>query len=568
MSVVEPIFIARAATDAAIRAAYAAAVAAGGGVVVIPAAKITLTSALPLSAGVKYRGTAFQACLYGDFPSSDGGMFGTVLEGDGTFPAFAYNNTDLGVAPTVFATYVAGLIQGTGVTDISLYNFSYGIKCGALYNPGCQWFEFARINARYCGWGFWFENYMEGKFEDLNAIGCSIGQMYFGASGASACNAGPAWFQHLYAEASSILTRGIVFQARGGTSYLNHTNGHNICTVRPDRTTITQAATMANASANISVTDSTKFPVDMPVSFSTSANGFTANQIYFVVSSAANVVQLSDTQGGSAKTATGNTATNILTKGFPCLEIVGLGTSQIQPGIWSGLDMEGGASVRIFMQNTIVSKIVGDYVEEGSSDYRTIALRNVTQSQLTIPHAYTMDADSSSSSTVVFGTAREQNALDATTSANACVGARVNAQSGSAALLGSWMLYLASSAGSNFGPDIYIKGGSNALKIGRHLSLGQLGLNSGGTLLAAGYGSLFTYNGAGGGNATLPTIDDNLVGTLINVSNPSNGTLTLNSSSSQTFNNVAAATTFVAAANSLTTLFACKTGSTFYWAAK
>ncbi|OYV58558.1 MAG: hypothetical protein B7Z69_09375, partial [Actinobacteria bacterium 21-73-9] len=70
----------------------------------------------------------------------------------------------------------------------------------------------------------------------------------------------------------------------------------------------------------------------MPVVFSTSStitggaatvNGFNLYQTYFVVSSAANVIQVSYTVGGAAHTATGATAFYVATFGHAGIEIVG-----------------------------------------------------------------------------------------------------------------------------------------------------------------------------------------------------------------------------------------------------
>ena len=73
---------------------------------------------------------------------------GTILQGDGTFPAFytvgdATGSTaqatlgDLTAPPLVSNTFTNGWKLGIGVSDMALYNFSYGIKVGALWNAGC-----------------------------------------------------------------------------------------------------------------------------------------------------------------------------------------------------------------------------------------------------------------------------------------------------------------------------------------------------------------------------------------------------------------------------------------------
>jgi hypothetical protein len=68
---------------------------------------------------------------------------------------------------------------------------------------------------------------------------------------------------------------------------------------------------MTNASPNIGVPNAALFPAGQPVQFDTTANGFTAAVTYFVLTSAANVITVGATAGGSAISATGSTAVNV-----------------------------------------------------------------------------------------------------------------------------------------------------------------------------------------------------------------------------------------------------------------
>ncbi len=74
---------------------------------------------------------------------------------------------------------------------------------------------------------------------------------------------------------------------------------------------VAQAATMA-ASANITVPDSTLFPVATPVQFDDTQNGVTQGVTYFVKTSAANVITIAPVAGGTAIVGTGATAINIM----------------------------------------------------------------------------------------------------------------------------------------------------------------------------------------------------------------------------------------------------------------
>lgn len=69
---------------------------------------------------------------------------------------------------------------------------------------------------------------------------------------------------------------------------------------------IAQAATFTNSSPNIGVTTSSSFAVGQTVVFSATANGFTANTPYFVLTNSGNIT-VSATAGGSAINATGTT---------------------------------------------------------------------------------------------------------------------------------------------------------------------------------------------------------------------------------------------------------------------
>jgi hypothetical protein len=76
----------------------------------------------------------------------------------------------------------------------------------------------------------------------------------------------------------------------------------------------TQAATMANASANIAVPNLSAFNTTgfaSLVQFSASANGFLAATNYYVTSAVGGNIQVSAVPGGAAIVATGNTPVNV-----------------------------------------------------------------------------------------------------------------------------------------------------------------------------------------------------------------------------------------------------------------
>ena len=378
MSVTEPIYIATAATDAAVRAAAAAANAGGGGRVKLPAGRITLSSALPMYSGVVYEGTPWQPDYRGGQTTGPGG---TILVGNGTFNGMEYNASDLGTPPTVYNTFITGMLKGAGALDINFENFLYGLKIGARYNPGIMGGRLERLNFIHCAqWGAWIENYWELEESHLNATNCTVGGIAFVASGATAMNCGNS--RHIGTSvtiASTRVARGLVFWSRDSSAL----NNERIVSAGVQRTTLTelsQAATMTNASANVTVTDGTQFAVDMPVTVSASLNGFVAGQIYFVASVAGNVLTLRNTQGyGSTVSATGNSAVNILSKGFATMEISNRDTSsEVTGSVACGLDLEGSASMLMLLQNSWSHNIGGSFLDNSTSNgqYKTFVSRN------------------------------------------------------------------------------------------------------------------------------------------------------------------------------------------------
>jgi hypothetical protein len=69
-----------------------------------------------------------------------------------------------------------------------------------------------------------------------------------------------------------------------------------------------QATTMTVASANINVTDSTKFPVGKEVEFASTNNGFYTDVLYYVLTSSANVITVAANSTGAAIASTGTAA--------------------------------------------------------------------------------------------------------------------------------------------------------------------------------------------------------------------------------------------------------------------
>lgn len=317
------------------------------------------TSMIVPKAGVRIRGSGYTV--------STGIVLtgGTIIHSSAAAVAtFGANTTDLGSPLGGQVAFDALFLPSISIRDLAIDTATYGLKFGALYNPGLFFSElhnlFIACHVTATGWGVWLENYGNIDVRNLNVVpsgaGTFVGQMFLGASGTSNYNCGNASFRRIFSS-SGLGSRGIVFQARGTNTQLNDVNCFDIQS-NVAGTKITQAATMTNASANIGVTDSTKFPVDMPVTFATTANGFTAYQTYYVVSSAANVIQIANKMRGAALNANNNTAVNIVTYGPHAIEAMALDSGVggytgcfIQSIRFDGIDAEGISTAPIALQN-------------------------------------------------------------------------------------------------------------------------------------------------------------------------------------------------------------------------
>src|SRR5208283_2163330 len=323
-------------TDASIRAAALAAYNNGGGTVKLPPATIKILSPLPVYSGIKYEGTGWLATFTGSQTSSLGG---TSLVGDGTFNCFAYNSADLGTPPTVYATFVNAMVCQFCLSDLTIVNFLNGVKIGGLYNPGMNGGTFTRLNIINCTqWGLYLENYIESVFQQINVVNCTVGQIAKVASGYTALNGGNAVCTHLFTAppSNSQTSHGICCWARG-TSALNDDNSFDEQCNRSAPGPTTQVATM---------------------------DGFSAGVMYFVATSAANVITVTTTyMYGTAVASTGVSAVNVSTLGFPCFEWAGLDSgSSLTAMAAYGVDAEQEASCRFLLQNCTMCTVICSFI--------------------------------------------------------------------------------------------------------------------------------------------------------------------------------------------------------------
>lgn len=268
-------------TQAQIEAAMLAAYQAGGGEVKLVAGRINTTSSITLLEGVSLVGVPAQIDFRGGRVTARGG---TQFVGNGLFTCFRYNDADLTVAPTDYDAFVDDMLVGVHLRNIVCENYSYALKVGGLFNPGWKSCLVERFVAIACTrWGIWIENDIECDYIRPIANNCTRGQIANGASGNAALNCGNGnWIGTYASNAGSILSRGYFTFVRGASNMTQKTSIHE-CSIGNAPAEVVQAATMANGSKNIGVTDSTQFPFDMAHTFSASVNGVTSGHIYFPV---------------------------------------------------------------------------------------------------------------------------------------------------------------------------------------------------------------------------------------------------------------------------------------------
>src|SRR5262249_4558244 len=281
---------------------------------------------------------------------------GTVLNAAGSTACFQWNKTALGVgAPN-------GVVL-TGLNKIALRNMCFtGITRagdGGNTNNAAAWYsEFENLYISNCtDYGFWITNFQHCKFRRIFTFSNINGQFYGNDVPSSTLQPGNSVWEDLYNTTPSTntnLSRAINFRVTQGQQ--NEGLILRLQSNRLNATVVTQAATMVNTSANITITDGTKFAVDMPVTFSASVNGFFQNEIYFVTSVAANVITVALTVGGTNIAATGNTAVNCTTQGFPALEICALSGAAISSHDYNNIDVEAGGTGAILFPNVQTPK--------------------------------------------------------------------------------------------------------------------------------------------------------------------------------------------------------------------
>lgn len=322
----------------------------------------------------------------------------TITGGSLTFDGIDYNNADLSSPPGSGATFIAGMLSGFGAINFNWTGFANAIRIGGKYNPGCKYCKFDHnIGNNNQLWAAWFENLSNSEMNVVYGTNNKVGQVAEVGSGAGVYNTGNnKWFQTETNNVGTGLARNLVSWTRGGGSNLTQESHFADAPSQGFVTEVVQVATMSNASCNITVTDGSKFPLDMPTTTDATQNGFTTGQTYFVASnSGANVITLANTMRGSCITPSSSTAVNLKTKGFPVLEVVALDNGGFIGYHSYGIDVEGSASAQIVLQG-ITEDYFLSFSLAGGDNYKSIVRRSSSKGYVFSNTATTFDDDSTS----------------------------------------------------------------------------------------------------------------------------------------------------------------------------
>ncbi|MCK1543449.1 hypothetical protein IVB12_16145 [Bradyrhizobium sp. 179] len=552
------------ATEASIRSAASAANALGGGIVHIPGGNITLTSPLTVYSGVYYKGVAPALQFTSDVPDSTfSWLSGTKLSGDGTFRAFEANNTNQGSPASPFTT---NAISNFGIENMALDNFTDAIRIGAVNNIGLQFSKLRNLFITNCsGWGIFLANFMHCDIQRIWTKLCQNGQYYAASVASATLMPGNSYMHTLFNIIPSDgrdnrLCRGIVFDANTSTSILNELRLARIQNNSFSRTKLSVAATFTNGSTSIGVPDGTKFAVGMPVAFTAAANGFSASQIYCVLSVAGNVITLGNSRTSAAISSTGTTGLTLESWGFPCVEIVSAGASaHVQNLSANGVDIEGASSAGLYVENAATIDI--EVSEVPGSKHADICLRSTTYSRFRSCGQAVTDIDGTSSTATEFVGTRSTQIQR---SGRGLYYDNVNS------------LPTLSIRGNStvVGGDIHMRSGSSLAYFNTAMGQHQAQRDSTVTLGANQYGDVI-FNGATGQTFTLPTITTDAtlsttnIGVEFTIFNVSANSLTVATDGTQLFNNVAAKTSLTVATQTWLEVKACKTaGGTLFWTAR
>lgn len=561
----------------AITAAIVACALAGGGDLYLPPApagqNIPISAPLTMLSGVHLKGVAPQL-VYNTIPDAGlttlvGSQGGTILAPTGAFASISWNTAVL-PAPVSQTAFSQAALTNISIENLGFLGGSHGILAGNTNNPSAWYSQFKNL---YCTGqttvGINVTNYQHCQFDGNYTFGCAWGQLHSIDVAASFLAPGNSTYKDLYncnptgsGVVAAILARGISFITTATTGGAANNNEFKFDRVQSNRfggTTTTQAATMVNTQANITITDGTRFAVGLPVTVDATQNGFTLKQCYFVISVVGNVIQLSNTYGGAAVTATAANAVNIVHQGFPCFEMIALSGSTNTNVVIDNLDVEGLSTCAAFFQNVNGVDVTFSQVPGTTQATQSLCTRGCANVSWRSPQSLSSDIDQNSAGNgkaVFFYGARFGTSVG-----HMGHGIWYDSVSGKS------VLSLGNQFNSQSGGDLtWDPATNNGFLAPRVAGIGETGLIINGSVAIGSLNLSYTNTGAAAA-MTLPTGVAANKGGWLQFYNPTAGTQTIATDGTQLFNGIAGRTVITLNANATVRLAIMQTsgGATFTW---
>jgi hypothetical protein len=533
---------------------------------ILPFATVTLTQAF---SGVHTIGALPTQSFSENQPSLGYTLTGgTILEGSGpgSGPAFIFAGP--GGAPTTWAN---GFLTNVSFENLGFDNWDREFLFGGNNLQGVSYSKFNNLYGTNIG---------VRAYDFINSVSLWIDNLfgYFAGSGfrmaddldnavyGSTTNS---YVGNLQFTLKSFAAEGIVLEATAngaGGSQLNEILGNYWFVERPGANDQIQSVTMSAGSPSIGVSNNTYLPVGMPVGFTSSANGFISGQTYFIVGSSTSSIQVSNTYGGPAVSAKGNSAIAIKSIGGENIAIRGLGAENLpNAGVVSNIhvmqtDSENGSGNAIFLQGASGGEI--NLGECTPNVIAGVALRGVNAFTIT-------NAGSSNPTRDNDGYGDEDNywygsytGPDVQPYGFLGQGKDVNGN--------YYRTALAPTLAGDASPGLSVRGTGGSY-LYSDLGIGQPYYINGNTnqTLNAGESGIYAYAGAGG-TCTLPAISNasfgtSLVGLPYWFTNIGTGPCTVDTQGGQTFSGIAGVTSMTVPVGGTVALSAEPLGNGFTW---
>jgi hypothetical protein len=544
--------IVAAASEASVRAAIEYLNSIGGGTVQVVRGVVTLTATLPIYNGVKVRGTTLGDLAFTTIPDSTWNFDEndiTLFKGNGTFPAFSHNTTGTGTLPTVQADFANEMVSNWGLECIGFDNFTHAVHVGAQNKGGGFFFHLRDLLIKNTKtWGLRITNSMHYEVERIKVVDSFAGgaALFENDVPDTILQTGNCFIRHFFASPNGDfsgntakqrrLAKGVEFRSShsgGGTGALNEVHVYGLQVNMFNRVGLSETATFTNGSANIGVADGTEYAVGMPVRFTTTpASNFSTNKIYVVRSVVGNNLQLALDRTSTVISAGSSTTATMLCNGMPGLAVYGdTASSRVTNSDFYALDLEGGYAAGLYADRPGTCEFVINQFGSLANNVDIVARGCSNVSFQTLNTAVT-DIDSTSSACFFRG---RQTMLDRPGKGFHFETA-LNAHTFSVG--GSGITAVRMTGGDGF--RMAANAGFGLQYVSRTASL---------TMTNQHFGTIVLSGTTAGQNITLPvastsTGESGNAGALAVIVNRSNQNWTIQTQSSQTFNGVAAKTSF------------------------